>query len=72
MRYVALKDGQTTHSTDVALFALGTVLLAGLFDVLFGEPPTPVHPVAWIGKLISFFERCRPVRHLARNWPGAC
>jgi adenosylcobinamide-phosphate synthase len=45
---------------DRALMVLATVLLAALFDLLLGEPPTPVHPVVWIGKLISFFERRRP------------
>ncbi len=36
------------------------MLLAGIFDVVLCEPPTPVHPVVWIGKLISVFEHKRP------------
>lgn len=40
--------------------ALSTVLLAGVFDVALGEPPTPVHPVVWMGKLIGALERRRP------------
>jgi adenosylcobinamide-phosphate synthase len=44
-----------------ALEAGAMVVLAGLFDLLFGEPPTPVHPVAWIGHLISALERRRPL-----------
>lgn len=43
-----------------ALVPAATVLLAGVFDVLLGEPPTPVHPVAWIGAVIGFFQRRRP------------
>lgn len=42
------------------LTAAGTVMLAGVFDVALGEPPSPVHPVVWIGKLIGWFERRRP------------
>jgi len=41
-------------------FVLSTVLLAGVFDVALGEPPTPVHPVVWMGKLIGALERRRP------------
>lgn len=40
--------------------ALMTVLLAGVFDLLLGEPPSPVHPVVWIGRLIGLLERRRP------------
>ncbi len=31
--------------------------LAILLDTAFGEPPNAFHPVAWIGKVISFFEK---------------
>jgi len=31
--------------------------LAILIDTAFGEPPDKFHPVAWIGKVIGFFER---------------
>ena len=40
--------------------AVLTVLLAGLLDVAFGEPPNAVHPVAWLGSLIAFLERRGP------------
>ncbi|HOS43217.1 MAG TPA: adenosylcobinamide-phosphate synthase CbiB [Armatimonadota bacterium] len=53
---------------DDALFALGTVLLAGVFDALLGEPPAPAHPVVWIGKLIGMFERRRPRRAPRREF----
>ncbi|HWQ19422.1 MAG TPA: cobalamin biosynthesis protein [Methanotrichaceae archaeon] len=35
--------------------------LAVAFDILVGEPPTGVHPVVWIGKLISALRRSAPV-----------
>lgn len=43
-----------------AAIALAIVLLAGLFDVLLGEPPSAIHPVVGIGKLIGWLERRRP------------
>ena len=46
--------------------ALATVLLAGLIDVTLGEPPTALHPVVWMGRLIGALERRRP-----RSRPGA-
>jgi len=36
------------------------LLLALALDWLAGEPPTPLHPVVWIGKLITTLERYRP------------
>ena len=45
---------------------LATVLLAGLIDVTLGEPPTALHPVVWMGRLIGALERRRP-----RGRPGA-
>jgi adenosylcobinamide-phosphate synthase len=46
--------------------ALATVLLAGLIDVAIGEPPSAVHPVVWMGRLVGALERRRP-----RGRPGA-
>ena len=46
--------------THPAGFAGLSVLLAGIFDVLFGEPPNAVHPVVWMGRLIGWFEKRRP------------
>jgi len=37
-----------------------TVLLAGLLDALFGEPPNALHPVAWLGRLIAALDRRCP------------
>lgn len=34
--------------------------LAVAFDILVGEPGAPVHPVVWIGKLISALRRSAP------------
>jgi len=36
------------------------VLLALALDLAFGEPPNALHPVAWIGNLISALERRAP------------
>ena len=40
--------------------AAATVLLAGLLDVVCGEPPNAVHPVAWLGRLVALLERRAP------------
>ena len=34
--------------------AMAVFLLAVAFDILIGEPPARIHPVVWIGRLISF------------------
>lgn len=47
-------------------FALATVVLAAVLDVAFGEPPSALHLVVWMGKLIGALERRRP-----RRRPGA-
>ena len=39
---------------------LFVLLLALLIDVLLGEPPRAIHPVVWIGKMISFLEKFAP------------
>jgi adenosylcobinamide-phosphate synthase len=36
------------------------LLLALVIDVLFGEPPRVIHPVVWMGKVISHLERFAP------------
>lgn len=40
--------------------AFGVVALAGCIDVAFGEPPSAIHPVVWMGRLIGALERRRP------------
>lgn len=43
--------------------ALPVFLLAVAFDLILGEPPSRIHPVVWIGKLISILRaRARPIR----------
>ncbi|HWR25836.1 MAG TPA: cobalamin biosynthesis protein, partial [Methanosarcina sp.] len=39
------------------------LLFAAVIDVVFGEPPVVVHPVVWIGKLISFLKNAAPKTH---------
>ena len=31
--------------------------IALIIDLTMGEPPRPIHPVVWMGKVIAFFER---------------
>lgn len=38
-------------------YALLTLLVALLMDRFVGEPPNALHPVVWMGKMISFFDR---------------
>jgi len=43
--------------------SLEVFLLAVAFDLLFGEPPAKIHPVVWIGRLITFLhKRAQPTR----------
>ncbi len=41
---------------------LFVLLLALGIDLIFGDPPTSVHPVGWMGKLISLLEKLAPKR----------
>lgn len=36
------------------------LLIAFLFDILFGDPPNQVHPVAWMGNLIAWLREKAP------------
>ena len=40
------------------------LLLALVLDVLLGEPPRAIHPVVWMGKVISFLERFAPAQNM--------
>jgi adenosylcobinamide-phosphate synthase len=46
------------------LYALLTLLIALLIDTFIGEPPNALHPVVWMGKVISFLDR-----HAGRGRP---
>ncbi|MBI2288149.1 MAG: cobalamin biosynthesis protein [Chloroflexi bacterium] len=39
------------------------LFLAIVLDLALGEPPRPVHPVVWMGKIASFLEKGSPGRH---------
>jgi adenosylcobinamide-phosphate synthase len=39
------------------------LLLAVIFDILFGEPPAFLHPVVWMGKIINMFVSVAPRSH---------
>jgi len=60
-----LRQEETT-ATNKATELLFALLLALALDVLFGEPPRPIHPVVWTGKLTSLLERIAP-NHSAGN-----
>jgi adenosylcobinamide-phosphate synthase len=47
---------------DSGHLALVLLLAAGI-DIIFGEPPAAVHPVVWIGKLITFLKNAAPKTH---------
>jgi len=43
--------------------SMAIFLLAVAYDLLLGEPPARIHPVVWIGKLISFLRaHARPTK----------
>lgn len=44
-------------------FWIQVLLLSVLFDILFGEPPAIIHPVVWMGKLISMLANRAPSRY---------
>jgi adenosylcobinamide-phosphate synthase len=49
------------------------IWLAVLIDVLWGEPPNVVHPVAWMGSAIAAFRRNAPKRGRCRPFvAGMC
>ncbi|MDQ1252674.1 MAG: adenosylcobinamide-phosphate synthase [Euryarchaeota archaeon] len=39
------------------------LLLAAAIDIVFGEPPVAIHPVVWIGKLVTFLKNAAPKTH---------
>jgi adenosylcobinamide-phosphate synthase len=55
-----------------ALVSAATLSLAVALDLWFGEPPAPVHPVVWMGRLAGWLERRAPRRGpLAQRVAGA-
>jgi adenosylcobinamide-phosphate synthase len=49
----------------------GALALALGIDLAFGEPPTALHPVVWLGRLIAALERRAPESKHARFLYGA-
>lgn len=39
---------------------LALLLFAVAWDLALGEPPAPLHPVVWMGKVVSFLEKRAP------------
>lgn len=60
----ACYNGQAATRTSVWRLGLMEnlliLVLALLLDLILGDPPTPVHPVGWMGKLISLLEKAAP------------
>ena len=46
--------------TITAFDLIVVLLLAFIIDLVLGEPPFAIHPVVWIGNVISFFKRRAP------------
>ena len=44
-------------------FWLQVLMVAVLFDIIPGEPPSIIHPVVWMGKPINLFVQKAPVSH---------
>jgi adenosylcobinamide-phosphate synthase len=42
---------------ELVPYALLTIVVALLVDRFIGEPPNALHPVVWMGKAISFFDK---------------
>lgn len=42
---------------ELVPYALLTMVVALLVDRFIGEPPNALHPVVWMGRVISFFDR---------------
>lgn len=42
---------------ELVPYALLTIIVALLIDRFIGEPPNVLHPVVWMGKAISFFDK---------------
>ena len=55
---------------DAFVLNVLVILLAVAFDFLLPEPPAIVHPVVWMGKAISVFERVAPAGPVASLFFG--
>ena len=51
--------------SDAFAFNVLVILLAVALDLLLPEPPAIIHPVVWMGKAISAFERVAPAGPVA-------
>jgi adenosylcobinamide-phosphate synthase len=50
------RGGESSVSQEIPT-SLIVFLLAAAFDILIGEPPVGIHPVVWIGRIISFLRK---------------
>ena len=49
-------------------FRIQVLLLAVIFDIIFGEMPSSFHPVVWMGKLINLFVGAAPAPLQENVW----
>ncbi len=49
--------------TISAFDLIAVLFMAFIIDLVVGEPPFAIHPVVWIGNLISFFKRKAPSKN---------
>lgn len=49
--------------TISAFDLIAVLILAFIIDLVLGEPPFAIHPVVWIGNLISFFKHRAPSKN---------
>ena len=59
---LSLSSGGTIHAQTLTeatgIYYIGPEdILAAAIDLALGDPPNATHPVAWMGKVISFLER---------------
>jgi adenosylcobinamide-phosphate synthase len=48
------------HLIPILLYPVATLLIALLIDGVLGDPPNPLHPVAWMGGFIAGIWRIHP------------
>ena len=57
------------HGASIMFFTISgfdlivVLILAFVIDLVLGEPPFAIHPVVWIGNMISFFKHRAPSKN---------
>ena len=61
--WIQILSNTVTYNPPELILVLVTAVL---LDLILGEPPAVIHPVVWIGKLISFLKEKAPAAHRKR------